>query len=221
MVNWILKLKQIKEIDIDNEKLENKIVISLERISNTFRVLLWEKAKIYKLSPIQIQIILFLVSHSGDKRNISYLSKEFNLSKPTLSDAIKSLILKGYAEFKQNLDDKRSKEIIITRKGKKIISQIQDYKHPLVEVLLKMDHQEKIELFHSLLKIIEQLVLSENHLVQRMCLSCKFYELINNKIYCNLLKTELLPAELRIDCTDYIQKQKTPFEESSVLREKI
>ena len=206
MVNWNFSLKHKKQINIESNSLERKIVISLERISNAFRVLLWEKAKLHNISPIQIQIMLFLGSHSGDKRNISYLAKEFNLTKATLSDAIKSLVLKGYANFKQNSIDKRTKEIVITPKGKKIISQIQDYSLPLIDITKKMDNQEKIVLYNSLLRIIEQLVLSDHLLVQRMCLSCKFYQIINNKMYCNLLEKELHPDELRIDCPDYKQK---------------
>lgn len=42
---------QIKDVS-------SKIVAGLERISEAFKVLLWEKAKALGLSPIQIQILI-------------------------------------------------------------------------------------------------------------------------------------------------------------------
>ena len=39
--------------------ISSKIVAGLERISEAFKVLLWEKAKLLGLSPIQIQILIF------------------------------------------------------------------------------------------------------------------------------------------------------------------
>ena len=43
--------------------LNSKIIAGLERISEAFKALLWEKAKILRLSPIQIQILIFIKFH--------------------------------------------------------------------------------------------------------------------------------------------------------------
>jgi len=74
-----------------NINLDSKIVAGLERLSQVFRILLWEKAKEYSLSPIQIQLMIFIQHHSQDKTTISYLAQEFNFTKPTISDAVKVL----------------------------------------------------------------------------------------------------------------------------------
>ena len=74
-----------------NSDLNSKIVAGLERLSQVFRILLWEKAKEQGLSPIQIQLLIFIQHHSADKATISYLAQEFNFTKPTISDAIKVL----------------------------------------------------------------------------------------------------------------------------------
>src|SRR5688572_14883967 len=74
-----------------NRSTESKIVASLERIAQAFRVLLWQESKEYALTPIQIQILIFLRFHSEEKCKVSYLAGEFNLSKPTISDTVKTL----------------------------------------------------------------------------------------------------------------------------------
>lgn len=40
---------------------ESKIVASLERIAQAFRVLLWQESKEFALSPIQVQLLIFFV----------------------------------------------------------------------------------------------------------------------------------------------------------------
>lgn len=42
-----------------NQSTESKIVASLERISQAFRVLVWNESKGHSLSPIQIQVLFF------------------------------------------------------------------------------------------------------------------------------------------------------------------
>ena len=70
-----------------NQDTGSKIIAALERISQAFRVLLWNESKAFSLSPIQVQVLNFLLQHSGEKRKISYLAGEFNLTKPTISDS--------------------------------------------------------------------------------------------------------------------------------------
>ena len=76
-------------LNIQNENTGNKIVAGLERLSHVFKTLLWEKAKQHGLSPIQIQLLIFIQYHSDEKNTVSYLAKEFSVTKPTVSDAIR------------------------------------------------------------------------------------------------------------------------------------
>ena len=117
-----------------NSSLDNKIVAGLERLSQVFRILLWEKAKQYSLSPIQIQLLIFIQHHSVDKTTVSYLAQEFNFTKPTISDAIKVLEQKNL--IRKNIDgkDTRSYTIQLTVSGKKIVSETENFANPITEV---------------------------------------------------------------------------------------
>ena len=80
---------KVKASDINE-----KIAFSLERISQIFRILLWEKAKKFKLSPIQIQFLLYLNNHKAYFCTVSNLAEEFSLTRATVSDAVKALVKK-------------------------------------------------------------------------------------------------------------------------------
>ena len=84
-------MKSIFNPDQQQKDMSSKIVAGLERISEVFKVLLWNKAKEVGLSPIQIQILLFVAFHKDELCNVSHLAKEFNVTKPIVSDAIKAL----------------------------------------------------------------------------------------------------------------------------------
>ena len=86
--------KSIFNPEQQQHDISSKIVVGLERISEVFKVLLWEKAKKVGLSPIQIQLLLFIAFHKQELCNVSHLAKEFNITKPTVSDAIKILAQK-------------------------------------------------------------------------------------------------------------------------------
>ncbi|MEZ5024711.1 MAG: hypothetical protein R2728_15915 [Chitinophagales bacterium] len=62
--------KSVFNTDYQQTSLTSKIVVGLERISGAFRYLLWEYAKTIELSPIQIQIIIFLAYHKREFCNV-------------------------------------------------------------------------------------------------------------------------------------------------------
>lgn len=100
-------------------KIESKIVVALERISEAFRVLLWNESKSNALSPIQIQILIFLLFHSEAQCKVSYLAEEFNMTKATISDSVKVLLLKKLIKKTGDELDTRSYTISLTAGGKK------------------------------------------------------------------------------------------------------
>ncbi|WP_299710054.1 MarR family winged helix-turn-helix transcriptional regulator [uncultured Tenacibaculum sp.] len=183
--------------------ISSKIVAGLERVSEVFKKLLWEKAKLIGLSPIQIQILIFITFHKRDLCNVSHLAKEFNVTKPTISDAIrvlhkKELIIKDYSS-----SDNRSYTIILSEKGKEIVSETQGFSNPLKNQVDNFEQQEKESLFETLSTLIHKLNKNGILSVQRTCYGCKFYQKNDTSHFCNLLNTQLHTTEIRLDCSDF------------------
>ncbi|MEJ5306052.1 MAG: MarR family winged helix-turn-helix transcriptional regulator [Ignavibacteria bacterium] len=186
-----------------NKTIDGKIVAALERISESFRVLLWEKAKIVKLSPIQIQILIFIKYHKPEFCTVNYLAEEFNMSPPTISDAVKILIQKNLIKKITNSTDKRISHLYLTRKGEKVFSEAGSFVQPLLKTVTKLNSAEKEILLSSLLQIINELNSQEIVITQRMCFTCVYLKKEDGEFYCNLLEMKLKLKDLRIDCPEH------------------
>jgi DNA-binding MarR family transcriptional regulator len=190
-------------LDHQNANLDNKIVAGLERLSQVFRILLWEKAKEHSLSPIQIQLLIFIRHHSAEKTTISYLAQEFNFTKPTISDAIKILEQKKLIQKITDHTDSRSYTINLTAAGKKIVLEMETFANPLTRIISKAKNAEKEILWETVSNLIVRLNKLEIITIQRTCYNCKNYSIKNKASFCNLLNIKLLTKDIRIDCREF------------------
>ena len=190
------------------QSIESKIVASLERISQSFRVLLWQESKAFSLSPIQVQVLIFLLHHSNEKRKVSYLADEFNMTKATISDTIKTLEQKKLISKEYEQHDTRSYIINLTKKGKDIARETSLFTKEIKTPIDKLSFDDKANFLLSLLNIIRHLNQSEVITIQRMCMSCSYYQSSNKeqKHFCTLLDQNLHVADLRIDCPEHQMK---------------
>jgi len=186
-----------------NNNLDSKIVAGLERLSQVFRILLWEKSKEHSLSPIQIQLMIFIQHHSQDKSTISYLAQEFNFTKPTISDAIKVLEQKQFIKKITDSTDTRSYTIQLTAKGKKIVSETENFANPLTDIIKKSSPADKLVLWDNITNLITQLNKLEVISIQRTCFNCKHYSIKVKTHFCNLLDQKLQTQDIRIDCEEF------------------
>lgn len=186
-----------------NSNLDNKIVAGLERLSQVFRILLWEKAKEYSLSPIQIQLLIFIQHHSADKTTVSYLAQEFNFTKPTISDAIKVLEQKNLIKKNTDSEDTRSYTIQLTASGKKIVIETENFANPITEIITKSNEADKLILWENISNLISLLNRQEIISVQRTCFNCRHYTIKNKNAFCSLLNQKLLTKDIRIDCQEF------------------
>ncbi len=180
-----------------------KIIASLERLGEGFRTLLWEKAKVLGISPIQIQILIFVQFHSDEKCKVSYLAQEFRLTKATISEAVKSLEFKGFIVRQPEILDTRSHTIHLTEAGRSAVAQTAYFANPMLKSLVKISDTEKGILLEQMLSLIGQLQEAGIISIQRMCFSCRFYQKNDTGHFCQFLKMSLKNIELRVDCGEF------------------
>lgn len=186
------------------QKTESKIVVALERISEAFRVLLWNESKENSLSPIQIQILIFLLFHSLDKATIGYLADEFNMTKATISDSVRVLANKELVLKEPRPEDTRSHTLLLTPQGKEMAKKVASFASSIEKPLEKFTEEQKTILLNGLLSLIADLNKAGIITIQRMCHTCSYYRNSNGTHYCQLLKTTLADSEIRIDCPEYV-----------------
>ncbi|WP_207512252.1 MarR family winged helix-turn-helix transcriptional regulator [Longitalea luteola] len=182
-----------------------KIVAALEKISEVFRVLLWTEAKEHKLSPIQMQLLIFIKYHNSDKqRRIASMAREFNLTKATISDSIKVLELKGLIKRSDDVLDSRSFNFSLTEQGMKLTGMIENFTLPLDGAIATLSPLQKEQFLMAILELIYRL--NQNGIIstQRMCYNCFYYNGDRQQVhYCNLMQKALVIDELRIECPEH------------------
>ena len=188
---------------MDTKTVNLKIINGLERISTAFRVLLWEESKLYKISPIQIQLLIFCGTHKKEDLNVSFLAKEFDLTKATISDSIKVLLKKELLTKTVNLNDSRSFTVQLTTKGKEIVSKTSGFTTVLNESINSFTILEKGVFLERLMQLIYQLNQKDVISTQRMCLTCFHYKKDGNHHYCKLMEKQLKNTDLRMDCDEH------------------
>lgn len=189
--------------DQQNNNLASKTVAALERISQVYRLLLWDHAKELGLSPIQIQLLIFVGHHKEALCNVSYLAKEFNVTKPTISDAVRVLFQKGKIEKTYSETDKRAYTISLSPAGQAVVAQTEGFADPIQEIINKYDAGSQAQLFTFLSEIIQQLQQSQILTTQRHCYACRFYKKNANGAFCKLLEQQLRQEEIRLDCPEF------------------
>lgn len=195
--------QSIFNLEEQNTHVEFRIVAALERLSEAFRVLLWNEAKVLNISPIQIQILIFLKFHSIEKCKVSYLAQEFNMTKATISDAVKILLQKGLIEKETDAEDTRSYVMRLSELGKSTIENADLFANPMIQSLDKLTREQKEVLLDSLSEMIYRLHKAGIITLQRMCQTCRFLQNTEGGHYCQLLQKPLLKTDFRMDCPEH------------------
>lgn len=191
------------DLNEQNSSLDYKIVAGLERLSQVFRVLLWEKAGEERMSPIQVRLLLFIHYHTPDKNNVSYLAREFNVTKPTVSDAVRVLEKKDMVTKIADISDSRRYHLQLTEKGREVVARTEQYTAPFTEWIAGIGQENKEQLWEAIAGLIRVLNQSNVISVQRSCFTCRHYGMKDSAPFCHLLNERLQAKDIRIDCPEY------------------
>ena len=201
--HFFMKSKSTFDPARQQDDLSSKIVIGLERVSQAFKVLLWNKAKEFGLSPIQIQILIFVAHHKREHNNVSALAQEFNVTKPTISDAIRVLDKKSLIVKDHSSEDNRSYTILLSSSGREVVKGTEHFARGLNGFFDKLEPTEKEGFFKVLAQLIGKLNKEGILTVQRTCFACKFHEKTGANHYCHLLEKQLKHEDIRLDCVEF------------------
>jgi DNA-binding MarR family transcriptional regulator len=152
-----------------------------------------------------VQLLIFLLTHPHHQCKVSYLALEFNMTKATISDAIKVLEQKKLLKRETEAADTRSYIFHLTAEGKNIAQKVSLFANPMYHLLQKFTSEEKENLLSGLLQLIYNLHQEKIISLQRMCFTCRHYTPGKKKKehYCQLLQMTLHHGDLRVDCPEH------------------
>lgn len=201
-------MTSIFDPNVQRTDVDSKIAAALERLSQAYRVLLWEQNKKHNLSPIQIQLLVFLRYHSKTPPSVGQLAKEFSLTPATISDAINYLVEKGHVVRQKSKTDRRVISILPTNHGKKIALQLSTWADAIRQCISDLGSDDKQVAMKFLMQLIASLQRDGIITVTRMCVTCKYFKVMAQTkpqlpYFCTLLQKPLAEAELRFDCLEH------------------
>ncbi len=188
--------------------LDEKLIAALERLAHVLRTLLWEEGVRSRLSPIQIQTLLYLSSHPEKLCRIGQVAQEFNLTSATMSDAVDALEEKGLVVRRPWPQDGRVLALHLTEDGRFHAEKLSRWAQVLKDQLAHFSPEEKGHALAFLLKLIEHLYRAGIITVARICLTCRFFRPhahLNSPAphHCMLLDKPLAAGDLQVDCPEH------------------
>jgi len=197
------------------QSLDSKLVESLERLSRVFKFLLWEEAKRAGMSPLQVQILLYLHENARRPGGVSRLAMEFGVTQATISDAVRSLEEKGYLKKIVRPEDRRLKQLKLSLKGHRLAIRAQRRQERLEAKVGSAPIDRKEEALRFLMELLRNL--QEDGLLtdMRLCLSCRNFEARPDPgpdaaFYCTLTQTPLVITDVNFNCPEFLPRRAVP-----------
>lgn len=192
----------------DQENIDRKIAVGLERISQALKSAIWEESKTSGLSPIQIQFLVTLNFEKHTNWTIGELSSRFALTPATVSDAVSSLVQKGFVSRSKGEEDKRTINLRLTNSGKRLTGKLGLWANALEDSVSGLEEEQKVVLLKSIIRIMQSLQAQGHVRVAHICVTCKHFQPDIHKNFrkphhCAYLDMPFGDAELRVDCSEY------------------
>lgn len=190
------------------EELDKVIVVALDRIAQAFRSLLWDQAREWKLSPIQIQFMVYIANKPEGMSSVSELARRFDLTPATVSDAVTTLERKGLLRKKGDSEDRRKIHLHLSKKGREIAGKLTIWQDGVLQELHRFPVKQKENVILFLLELLERMRRDNIVPEAKTCLSCSYFQRDvtgdpDEPHYCLLRNIRLKTDELRIDCPNY------------------
>jgi DNA-binding MarR family transcriptional regulator len=188
------------------ETVDRKIVDSLERISSAIDAFIHQRTDELGLNETQGRILMYLYQHPEQQGQTSKMAREMRRTKPTISDAVDSLVDKGFIERSLSEEDRRVMLLTLTETGEDAARTMVSWPEVLERYMDDFSSDQKRTVLTFLMNLMEGALEEGAIPVARMCTTCRFFnedpEETDSPYYCDLLDIPLDEETLRIDCDE-------------------
>ncbi len=197
------------------QPLDFKLLESLERVSRVFKAALWAEAKREGMSPLQVQILLYLHDNPRRPGGVSRLSREFGVTQATISDAVRSLAEKEFLVKIVRPEDRRLKQLKLSLKGHRLAIRTRQRRGLLEARMAGFPIDRKEATLRFLLEFLHQLQKEGLLTEMRLCLSCGNFEPRpdpgpGEAFYCALTQTPLTITDVNFNCSEFLPRRAVP-----------
>ncbi len=181
---------------------------AIDRLGLVFRSLLQTQASEadVALSPLQAQALVFLRHHGTALARVGQLAREFEVSTPTVSDAVRVLVEKGLVEKARDPDDGRASVLRLTDAGARAADGLAGWANAVRKHVAAADPEQRDAALAFLLGLVGRLAEDGVVSAARTCPTCRYLgqpEGDGGGYVCRLAGVPLAVRDLRLDCPEH------------------
>ncbi|GAB4436596.1 MAG: hypothetical protein OHK0011_19720 [Turneriella sp.] len=194
------------EDELEKAILEQSTVAYLDRISRARRRLENVVSHAHGLTPLQLQILIFLRHSPRLSVSVSFLADELEVSEATMSDSLRSLEQKNFVEKVASAHDRRVRELMISAEGANLADECEQELRLPLETLPTADLKALSRILHTW---VAELFRRGTLHHARICQTCIYFSPAGPGEIgrCDLLKAQLTPASLKSDCPEHVYRK--------------
>lgn len=192
--------------DGSGDPIDSRLADALERVGHVLRTQLRAAGAEHGLSPIQAQLLMRVATVDQPGREPGRLARWFDVSSPTVSDAIAALRRKELVTDEPVSGDRRRTRLALTPSGRELAGQLAGWDEPVRAELAALAPWAKANTYALLVELIGRMQQSGLVGVARTCTTCRFYRPPTDPVpagHCTLLDVPLPPESLRLDCPEH------------------
>lgn len=188
--------------------IDHRILEGISRVATILRADEWASAKELGLNPTQLSI-LSLLEGRKDGLGVKDIAAHLGVSQPSATDSINALEKKGHVEKRSGLADGRSVRVHVSDGGLAALGA--DTPGGLTgQAVAALAETEQQQLLVTLVKMIRHLQEKNAIPVQRMCVTCRYFDPQVHRgeeqpYHCHFVDAPFGQRELRVDCRDHEQ----------------
>ncbi len=195
------------ETPIVPKSLPLRIHEGLERVATALRADDWASARAAGVNPTQFTILATLEGRP-DGMSVRDIALQLGVSQPSATDSISALERKGLLFKTAAPCDRRSTRIVLTEHGLASLATAHATRSVAEQAAQALDSQQQEDLLVSLVTMIRHLQETGTIPIQRMCVSCRYFEPYAHADaaqphHCSFVDAAFGQHELRVNCREH------------------
>ncbi len=197
----------------NREGFGGRITIALYRIAQAVECLLRDRGKKQRLSPAQIQALLFLNYARPGVRTIGGLAYRLGVTSATSSGVADALEQKRLLQRRPLLEDERVVMLELTPEGRNEAERLEDVLDEIEAAVNALPETEQAALLRATQSIIRRLQAAGYVRVYEMCWGCQFFRKDlhpddpRGPHHCAFMDAPLPEPHTYLECPDFVPLQ--------------
>ncbi len=191
-----------------SESVAQHVVTGLTKLGLALKSRAWQEGEGRGLTPTQGQILALLRLRSTGGVRLTELANALAVSLATASEAVDTLVRKGFVQKERHLKDKRVLALTLTETGSREADHVAGWPDFLLKAVDALSSDEQTVFLTGLIKMIRTLPVEGQSPVSQMCITCHYFQ---PNVYtdperphhCAFVNAPFGDRHLRLSCPDH------------------